>query len=196
MLFFFFYNIFENKNSKLYMLSFNTKKNNLNSTLPFKQQFDILNINNSVIFLNKLILNELFLKFMSSNNKSTSLLKVLLANIHFNILNLNENTLNIKKNTKFLNKNILYKSFTKTPFLFYTIKQKYKLLTTNNFMKEGLSFKNKLNSKWAVNFANSSIDKYIYTYSIIYNILFLRKNKIFNKGRYSRNRQTYRTGVY
>ncbi len=28
------------------------------------------------------------------------------------------------------------------------------------------------------------------------NILFLRKNKVFNKGRYSRNRQTYRTGVY
>ena len=27
-------------------------------------------------------------------------------------------------------------------------------------------------------------------------ILFLRKNKIFNKGRYSRNRQLYRTGVY
>lgn len=28
------------------------------------------------------------------------------------------------------------------------------------------------------------------------NILFLRKNKVFNKGRYSRNRQYYRTGVY
>ena len=28
------------------------------------------------------------------------------------------------------------------------------------------------------------------------NILFLRKTKIFNKGRYSRNRQYYRTGVY
>ena len=28
------------------------------------------------------------------------------------------------------------------------------------------------------------------------NILFLRKNKVFNKGRYSRNRQFYRTGVY
>lgn len=28
------------------------------------------------------------------------------------------------------------------------------------------------------------------------NINFLRKNKVFNKGRYSRNRQNYRTGVY
>lgn len=27
-------------------------------------------------------------------------------------------------------------------------------------------------------------------------ILFLRKNKVFNKSRYSRNRQTYRTGFY
>lgn len=29
-----------------------------------------------------------------------------------------------------------------------------------------------------------------------FNIFFLRKNKIFNKGRYSRNRQNFRTGVY
>jgi len=29
-----------------------------------------------------------------------------------------------------------------------------------------------------------------------YNILYLRKPKVFNKGRYSRNRQYYRTGVY
>lgn len=29
-----------------------------------------------------------------------------------------------------------------------------------------------------------------------FKIMFLRKNKIFNKGRYSRNRQIYRTGVY
>jgi hypothetical protein len=28
------------------------------------------------------------------------------------------------------------------------------------------------------------------------NFFFLRKNRVFNKGRYSRNRQTYRTGVY
>ena len=27
-------------------------------------------------------------------------------------------------------------------------------------------------------------------------IFFIRKNKMFNKGRYSRNRQLYRTGVY
>jgi hypothetical protein len=32
--------------------------------------------------------------------------------------------------------------------------------------------------------------------NVFLNINFLRKNKIFNKGRYSRNRQNYRTGVY
>lgn len=29
-----------------------------------------------------------------------------------------------------------------------------------------------------------------------FEVFFLRKNRVFNKGRYSRNRQTYRTGVY
>jgi hypothetical protein len=30
----------------------------------------------------------------------------------------------------------------------------------------------------------------------LYTIFFIRKQKFFNKGRYSRNRQLYRTGVY
>ena len=44
---------------------------------------------------------------------------------------------------------------------------------------------------------SSSMDKYINTKSIgIMEFQFLRKNKVFNKGRYSRCRQNYRTGVY
>jgi hypothetical protein len=48
-----------------------------------------------------------------------------------------------------------------------------------------------------VQYLNTSTTKFLNlsTYSQ-YLMLFLRRSKIFNKGRYSRNRQFYRTGVY
>lgn len=46
-----------------------------------------------------------------------------------------------------------------------------------------------------VKFSSTSIVKYINN-NTDYSVYFLRKNKSFNKGRYSRNRQNYRTGVY
>ena len=54
-----------------------------------------------------------------------------------------------------------------------------------------------LTSSFSVRYSPSTVSKYLNTnYTDILNILFLRKNKVFNKGRYSRNRQFYRTGVY
>lgn len=53
---------------------------------------------------------------------------------------------------------------------------------------------NKYITMYNISFSVSNIIKYLSKYNI--NINFLRKNKVFNKGRYSRNRQTYRTGVY
>lgn len=48
-----------------------------------------------------------------------------------------------------------------------------------------------------IHFNNSSSDKFINLNKLNnYLFFFLRKNRIFNKGRYSRNRQTYRTGFY
>lgn len=48
-----------------------------------------------------------------------------------------------------------------------------------------------------IRFNETSLNKFI-NLSLINNLSFfyIRKNKIFNKGRYSRNRQIYRTGVY
>lgn len=46
-----------------------------------------------------------------------------------------------------------------------------------------------------VKFSSTSIAKFINN-NTDYSVYFLRKNKSFNKGRYSRNRQNYRTGVY
>jgi hypothetical protein len=51
--------------------------------------------------------------------------------------------------------------------------------------------------KHRVLFLNTNVAKFVDTLTISsYTNLFLRKSKIFNKGRYSRNRQFYRTGVY
>jgi hypothetical protein len=64
-------------------------------------------------------------------------------------------------------------------------------------LKVNDKFCNKIYKTWPIRFSNSSITKYIDYNSINkYKIYYLRKTKIFNKGRYSRNRQTYRTGVY
>lgn len=50
---------------------------------------------------------------------------------------------------------------------------------------------------YVIKFSVSNYIKYITDANLQnYTILFLRKNKVFNKGRYSRNRQYYRTGVY
>jgi hypothetical protein len=67
----------------------------------------------------------------------------------------------------------------------------------NNLVK----INNNLLKSFSVNFSEASTNKFI---DLTNNFLkrsdfvffFLRKNKIFNKGRYSRNRQTYRTGFY
>jgi hypothetical protein len=48
-----------------------------------------------------------------------------------------------------------------------------------------------------VSYSNTNIMKYLDLSNLnSFDMLFLRKSKIFNKGRYSRNRQFYRTGVY
>lgn len=72
----------------------------------------------------------------------------------------------------------------------------FKFLNNNLFNMN----KNLLNSL-KINFSESSTNKHIdvtnnFTKRSNYLFFFLRKNKIFNKGRYSRNRQTYRTGFY
>lgn len=60
----------------------------------------------------------------------------------------------------------------------------------SNFFKQ-------LTANFNIKFSASNIVKYLSDLSVSKStILFLRKNKIFNKSRYSRNRQTYRTGAY
>jgi hypothetical protein len=60
-----------------------------------------------------------------------------------------------------------------------------------------INFKINLISLYKIKFSVSDFFKNLNNLTLNQmNILFLRKNKVFNKGRYSRNRQYYRTGVY
>lgn len=81
---------------------------------------------------------------------------------------------------------------------FMVLSKQYNFLTSqlqsNVYKKFSQKFHNQGNS---IVYNNTSLTKNI-TLDDLENfiVLFLRKSKIFNKGRYSRNRQFYRTGVY
>lgn len=75
----------------------------------------------------------------------------------------------------------------KKKFFFSTILKKKKNFFFNTFS----FFKN------AIYFPVSNLVKlFIFLNKSVYTLFFIRKQKFFNKGRYSRNRQLYRTGVY
>ena len=93
---------------------------------------------------------------------------------------------------------IVYKSkFFKSRFFLFKIKLNgnwYKRLIKKDFkkkLKKTKIFLTNLISK-------SSSEETLLNLKLFekFKIMFLRKTKIFNKGRYSRNRQIYRTGVY
>lgn len=117
-------------------------------------------------------------------------------------LNLNLISLINKKNKKVID---FYK------VTFFTISEKLKLKYNHSlnyltfaFDRNLLSkininnlFNNALQIYYPIRFNEVSTNKYIELNKLNdYCFFFLRKNRIFNKGRYSRNRQTYRTGVY
>lgn len=74
----------------------------------------------------------------------------------------------------------------------YNLLTNFSLINVENFFSQKVKV-----SGDTIVYANTSITKNI-TLNNLQNfvVLFLRKGKIFNKGRYSRNRQFYRTGVY
>ena len=89
--------------------------------------------------------------------------------------------------------------------IFYYNRQKFKSLTSyiehNQFKKKTVKINQKykqfMDYFWPIKNQSTTFSKF---FDLDFNkdktVLFLRKNKIFNKGRYSRNRQLYRTGVY
>ena len=121
------------------------------------------------------------LKNFKSNNYS----KKINLNFFFNRI-ININSLKADNLIKLKPTKIPYSNFKKKLIL----KQKKIILITD-------TIKDHVSSSWLIKFSPSNFIKYIDSLNLNkYNILYLRKSKVFNKGRYSRNRQYYRTGVY
>jgi len=100
----------------------------------------------------------------------------------------NNNKSNIKNYTKFKYLFLLENNFV---YNLSVNKHIYLNVLFNN------SILNKLKNLYKISFSASNVVKYISDLSVNSSvILYLRKNKVFNKSRYSRNRQTYRTGAY
>jgi hypothetical protein len=82
-------------------------------------------------------------------------------------------------NTKLLHKNVFYYNWVLGTIRNYST-QKIGSLQSNS-----------------IQYSNTNVMKYLDVSNLnSFDMLFLRKSKVFNKGRYSRNRQFYRTGVY
>lgn len=86
-----------------------------------------------------------------------------------------------------LKKTVKYK-----PFVFKYMKKIQKKKLKDVFFKEKIS-----KIKGIVIYpVNNFVKFFSKNFKKITTILFVRKQKFFNKGRYSRNRQLYRTGVF
>lgn len=135
-----------------------------------------------------------FNKFEKININSNDLNKLKIKKLNYikNTIKLYSNSykfnsLNFFKKNNFFNNLSNYVNFN-----FVDLKSSFfkKINFNNNFFKN-------IYISLPIRFSNSSVNKYINFSNIPnYSFFYLRKNKIFNKGRYSRNRQLYRTGVY
>jgi len=82
------------------------------------------------------------------------------------------------------------KKYNNIILLDFKILKKNRILLNNSWLKS-------LNLFYPIRFSETSITKHIKLNNLQnYVFFYVRKNRIFNKGRYSRNRQLYRTGVY
>jgi hypothetical protein len=78
------------------------------------------------------------------------------------------------------------------PFIFKYLKLKYKVKQKKVFYVEKV---NKIRNV-VIYPVNNFIKFFSKNLIKVITVLFVRKQKFFNKGRYSRNRQLYRTGVF
>lgn len=172
---------------------------------------NLLNLK-TVFFLNFKLKYKL-LKFFKSqnikhlNNVFFSFYEIFLNNFYFNILIF---IFSLKKidflNFLFFKNNFIsyFSNFTNTNKTLNSLENNFSNLSYFKFNKieflkkfQYFDFKNFFKINYLIKFSISDFFKYLNNTTLqSINILFLRKNKIFNKGRYSRNRQYYRTGVY
>lgn len=161
--------------------------NRLNYLLSLR--FSILN---NFIIVNKFNLNKFndYVQYISNTSLNNDISENQLVIVdEFNKYSFSK--VNLSNLKFYINKNLISK--VKNNY-FYLINNNLNLQSNTNF---NTAFLNNLKKVYKISFSVSNIVKYLSDYSVNSSvILYLRKNKVFNKSRYSRNRQTYRTGAY
>lgn len=143
--------------------------------------------------LNQLILkNQIITKTQLETISNYNFSLIVFLHSLVKLLNFNINNI-IKIN---LNSFIFLKKINESSVYFF---KKIKISFQNKKKKIQINekFKQFCKLNWKIKFIPTSVNKY--TNNNLQNkiiVYYLRKNKIFNKSRYSRNRQLYRTGVY
>lgn len=142
--------------------------------------------NNNVILDNKgnnFVFLNLYLQAVASKFSEVRNLNIINFNSLLLFLTSLDNSIILQKKKKLNEVNLDYKLLTNYSHLFVHIKNVV-------FYK--------MQSHWTIRFPVSFVDKLL-NLNVINNlntVFFIRNFRVFNKGRYSRNRQYYRTGVY
>jgi len=170
---------------KYFNLNLNVKYLNLNNSFLDILTFFSISKNFFNNFMFSFVTgNFLFLIFFKKVSNDKNLIKKV-------------NLLNFSNLLKLKNINYNYINYKKLNLVYSNNLKNINNLKIINLISINNSFKKNILNLWNIKYAPSNFLKYISLNNLsVYNILFLRKNKVFNKGRYSRNRQYYRTGVY
>lgn len=202
--------LFYNKNLNLFNIKLNSKELSILNLQRFNKYPILFLIHMRLNYcFKKPVINKFkdsykFYKFTNSVSKLTPLDFITVVN--FTKKNL-ITTINLyiwrtsfsDKNLYIISKDIKVKKNLNNYIVFFSQKlKKLKIfIITNKVVNINNNYLNNLSNLYTINFSASNVVKYLSELSISNSaILFLRKNKVFNKSRYSRNRQTYRTGAY
>lgn len=153
----------------------------------FKINFNVFSNENIKIFKKKFIYNiyenrNIFINYYNFLKKLENQNNNFYNSIKLNFLNfIKQNCISINNNFKKFSNYKLENSKKIKYYYYYNFFLKYKKKFT-------------ILNNYKIIYKNYDLDLFNNKFKI--KIFFLRKNKIFNKGRYSRNRQIYRTGVY
>ena len=167
----------------------------------FSRFFSLFNLKNLTPFYYFFFFNFIIKKNFNHDKFKTIWYWVSNENLLFILFFFLNKTFKIKVSTKFKKISKVKQLLNNTLVFNNQSLLKYTLLLNNtkkNLNSTKLNLSNALkNNKFIVNYSGTSLGKYINNISLEnMTFYFLRKTKMFNKGRYSRNRQNYRTGVY
>lgn len=186
--------------------------NNTNVSSLCTKNYSIVSYKHLFVLNNKITIkdNSIFFSIYKNNFNYSSLLYYFSLTKYFSNLNLFGKKMLINNNLNFIfeksnKKNVLFFNTNNTPEQSNSTEIKFVEVfkNINNLTKifTNINANYKINlqilSQYKIKFSVSDFFKNLNANTLNYmNIMFLRKNKVFNKGRYSRNRQNYRTGVY